>query len=230
VTQQIPATRENRAPSLRVQVPGASSLGTIEVPLGFDRVIGREASADITWADPMISRNHLRLLHDAQGVWVEDLGSTNGTYVNEEMIPAPRRLRDGDRLRAGQTVATFADLPPPDSPAAELGRPQSVAGACPGCGAVNAADLWFCTRCGREQRRIPVPLSYESTDRVDLLRDELISPQGGIRPAPFRSAMRAGNGGRRVQYNEGLALPTILFRLLMLGIVCAAITVLIYPS
>jgi pSer/pThr/pTyr-binding forkhead associated (FHA) protein len=59
--------------------------------------------ADVPLADATISSRHAAILADANGVYVEDTASTNGTYVNEEHIGmnGKRELRDGDRLRFG---------------------------------------------------------------------------------------------------------------------------------
>ncbi len=72
-------------------------------------VIGRETACDLTFADPRLSRRHCRVTPTAAGVWVEDLGSTNGTQVNGR--PARRtRLRDGDVIAVGnQALAYVAD-------------------------------------------------------------------------------------------------------------------------
>jgi hypothetical protein len=64
-------------------------------------------------------------------------------------------------------------------------------------------------------------------DRNDFSADpsSLITAHGTPGRLAFRRAMRAGNGGRPVRYNEGLAVPTIIFRLLLAIIVIAAIIV-----
>jgi predicted component of type VI protein secretion system len=57
--------------------------------------------------DSEISRVHARVFHDPAGqLTVEDLGSTNGTFVNGNRIAAPTPLRSGDQLRVGQTTMT----------------------------------------------------------------------------------------------------------------------------
>ena len=61
-------------------------------------IIGREADADIQIQAPAISRNHAKLSRRPQGYWIEDLGSSNGTFVNgirlEDRVP----LKSGDRI------------------------------------------------------------------------------------------------------------------------------------
>ncbi|MCX6026781.1 MAG: FHA domain-containing protein [Chloroflexi bacterium] len=66
--------------------------------------IGREASADIVIADPEVSRAHARLVSKPGGVIIEDLGSTNGTFVNKQRITAPRAISAGDEITLGETI------------------------------------------------------------------------------------------------------------------------------
>lgn len=66
--------------------------------------IGRDIASDIIINDPEMSRNHARLIRGASGYTIEDLGSTNGVFVNGERISAPRRLKHGDEMGLGETV------------------------------------------------------------------------------------------------------------------------------
>ncbi len=66
--------------------------------------IGREASADIVIADPEVSRAHARLVTKPGGVIIEDLGSTNGTFVNKQRITAPRAISPGDEITLGESI------------------------------------------------------------------------------------------------------------------------------
>lgn len=69
--------------------------------------IGRDLRLDIRPHDPEISRHHAAVTFDGQGFTAEDLGSTNGTYVNEERIVGKRRLKPGDILRVGASSMRF---------------------------------------------------------------------------------------------------------------------------
>ena len=66
--------------------------------------IGREASNDIVLEDPQVSRHHARLTLQAGGYVVEDLGSTNGTFINEQRLMGTRPINPGDKLRLGDNV------------------------------------------------------------------------------------------------------------------------------
>ena len=68
-----------------------------------ETVIGRSGTASIRLNDDGISRKHARILQKGSEVIVEDLGSANGTHVNEERIET-RVLKDGDKIRIGSTT------------------------------------------------------------------------------------------------------------------------------
>lgn len=94
--------------------------------------VGRE-SADVLVPDKTVSRSHARLeLHENGGLTAEDLGSTNGTQVNEELLLShvPRQLADGDRLRFGSVVLTL-HLPSAASVAPEVETPDEGPTALP---------------------------------------------------------------------------------------------------
>ncbi len=75
-----------------------------QTPLEGPIEAGRDQSAALALTDNQVSRRHLRLQPWGQGAWVEDLGSTNGTYVNDQPLHGPREIRPGDRVRIGLTV------------------------------------------------------------------------------------------------------------------------------
>jgi pSer/pThr/pTyr-binding forkhead associated (FHA) protein len=83
-----------------VEGPGAGRQIELTGPL----VIGRDTSADVVLDDGQISRRHARLTPSNGGVVVEDLESTNGTFVNHNEVQAPVELRPGDELLVGVTV------------------------------------------------------------------------------------------------------------------------------
>jgi hypothetical protein len=66
--------------------------------------IGRGGQNDIAIrSDEYASARHARFEPRQDGVWVQDLGSTNGTYLNGARLDRPRRLADGDVVRVGET-------------------------------------------------------------------------------------------------------------------------------
>jgi hypothetical protein len=70
--------------------------------------IGRGRQNDITIStDEYASARHARFEPRQDGVWVQDLGSTNGTYLNGARLDHPRRLTRGDIVRVGETDLRF---------------------------------------------------------------------------------------------------------------------------
>jgi FHA domain len=70
--------------------------------------VGRAAGCGVHVEDAYTSNLHARVYRRDGAVWVEDLGSTNGTWVNAEKIDGPTRLGRGDLLQVGGTVFEMA--------------------------------------------------------------------------------------------------------------------------
>jgi pSer/pThr/pTyr-binding forkhead associated (FHA) protein len=97
-----------------------------EHPVDGELILGREqGTADLVLDDPGVSRRHARVIPDNGGVIVEDLGSSNGTYVNGERISGPVELGAGDEVQLGATIlgvesgAVATALMPPGAPPTE---------------------------------------------------------------------------------------------------------------
>jgi pSer/pThr/pTyr-binding forkhead associated (FHA) protein len=74
-------------------------------------IIGRDPSCDLQLTDGTSSSRHARLSFHHSQWWVEDLQSTNGTFLNEERIYTATVIISGDMLRFGQVVIQVAILP-----------------------------------------------------------------------------------------------------------------------
>ena len=72
--------------------------------LADEITLGRSAGCTITVDDDFVSQMHARVFQRADQIVVEDLGSTNGTYVNRQRVSAPMVMRLGDQLQVGDTV------------------------------------------------------------------------------------------------------------------------------
>jgi len=95
--------KERRGARLRIIEP-AEQEGEV-YPLGEELTVGRGGGCGIVLPDDhFVSTVHARLFRRGDDVFVEDLGSRNGTLVNGETVAAPTRLRRGDRVQFGQTV------------------------------------------------------------------------------------------------------------------------------
>jgi pSer/pThr/pTyr-binding forkhead associated (FHA) protein len=90
----------------RLVVVASPSLdaGLVRVLDSAPVTLGRGAQNDLTLdSDDFASATHARIEPRRDGVWVEDVGSTNGTYVNGARIAKPRALRPGDVIRVGSS-------------------------------------------------------------------------------------------------------------------------------
>jgi len=84
-------------------IPGSSYI--LDKP---EVVLGRELNNDVPVPDPEISRRHARFITRANDVYIEDLGSTNGTFLNGVRVKAPTLLHSGDLITlAESTVFVF---------------------------------------------------------------------------------------------------------------------------
>jgi len=78
-------------------------------------IIGRDPAVDLPISSPAVSRRHARLTRDGGHYALEDLGSSNGTFVNEEKLTGRRPLKSGDQIRLGQAITMVFEVPPPQS-------------------------------------------------------------------------------------------------------------------
>jgi hypothetical protein len=68
--------------------------------------LGR-GEVEIQLHDPFASARHAKLSQQGRTLVIEDLGSTNGTYLNDEPLTGPRPLHDGDRVKIGDSEFTY---------------------------------------------------------------------------------------------------------------------------
>lgn len=94
------------APRLRVETAAGLRDG-VAYDLSEGAVLGRGDQSDIRLEDSFASTSHARLVPQGDVVVLEDLGSTNGTYLNGEPLRGPQPLHVGDRIRIGDSEFTF---------------------------------------------------------------------------------------------------------------------------
>jgi hypothetical protein len=99
-TELDPRLVVERAPG---HVPG------MEYEVGEGAIMGRGDQAEIRLEDPFASSRHARLIRQGAVIVIEDMGSTNGTYLNEELLSGPQPLHPGDRVRIGDSEFTYMD-------------------------------------------------------------------------------------------------------------------------
>jgi hypothetical protein len=87
---------------LVVTSPELDQGGTIEITAAT--TVGRDAGSGIRLdRDEFVSARHARIEPRPDGIWIDDLGSTNGTFVNGARVKRVRALRPGDVVRIGRT-------------------------------------------------------------------------------------------------------------------------------
>jgi transcriptional regulator with GAF, ATPase, and Fis domain len=126
------------------------------LPLEGSCVVGRASTADIQLLDARASREHCRFTVEDGRVWVEDLGSQNGTFVNGEPLPARAPLSPGDEIAVGDSLfvldgdwdvlaARYGEatlhLAPSSSPAHPRARTGAAAGEEPSSGSGASAQV-----------------------------------------------------------------------------------------
>ena len=99
---------EELDPRLVVERAPGHSAG-MEYEVGEGAVMGRGDQAEIRLEDPFASSRHARLVRQGGAVVLEDMGSTNGTYLNEELLSGPQPLHPGDRVRIGDSEFTYLE-------------------------------------------------------------------------------------------------------------------------
>lgn len=72
-----------------------------------DLNIGRGAKAEVVLSDPMVSQLHAQIIRQESDAYLRDLGSSNGTYVNGQLVSVPHTLQSGDVIQMGKTSLTF---------------------------------------------------------------------------------------------------------------------------
>jgi pSer/pThr/pTyr-binding forkhead associated (FHA) protein len=157
-----------------VEGPGAGQQLVLERPA----ILGRATDADLVLADGEVSRHHARVSPASDGrAVVEDLGSANGTFVNQNEVHGPAALDPGDELLLGVTLIQLRSrqqvvdqpsavraVPPPL--AAEPRTPEYVnpevlraeAGSDPSDAAASTLDKYLDVRVRRRAQLAPLAL------------------------------------------------------------------------
>ncbi|NHZ73099.1 MAG: SpoIIE family protein phosphatase [Nitrospirae bacterium] len=79
-----------------------------EVPLADESIlIGRVSESDLVVQDRFLSRQHARLFRKGNHIWIEDLGSSNGTWLNDRRVEQPTEIHPGDELRLSTSYITL---------------------------------------------------------------------------------------------------------------------------
>jgi ABC-2 type transport system ATP-binding protein len=177
-------------PPERLQVLIGPAGGSV-IPIGAALTFGRDAEGPgQLGADAELSRQHARISREADGtLLLEDLGSSNGTYLNDWRIPSPQALSDGDRIGVGQSLLELTGIP------RSAARPASVIGSSVRDPTSRGSDRMVLTVEGVKksysQREIlkGIDLEVAAGEVVGLLgpngagKTTLVSIVAGLRPA-----------------------------------------------
>jgi hypothetical protein len=125
---------------------------------GPEVIIGRSPDCQITIEDPLVSRQHARILIDESGARVVDLGSRNGVRINGSLIRGEAPLQHNDRLRLGTQDLVFLVL---DESSARLTRATGFMTHCRGCSRPFPGESAACPHCGEPS--IPDPDADSNT-------------------------------------------------------------------
>lgn len=147
--------------------------GARYVPTDRYFTLGRSLSNSIVLHGNTVSRNHARICWQRNRIFLQDLGSTYGTLVNERYVQGDALLCDGDRMQMGDVYIVFHERPRAGTDAGEqtppfgVPRPQpppdTRLGAnmvhCPRCGTPNLRNNSACYRCGSPLLLLAEPLA-----------------------------------------------------------------------
>ncbi len=97
------AKRQRGEPRILIITQGNQTGDYAELAGGLI-LIGRGADCQLILDDDYVSTRHARVISGENGIYAEDLGSTNGTYVNGQRITAPTTITMSDTVRIGKTI------------------------------------------------------------------------------------------------------------------------------
>jgi pSer/pThr/pTyr-binding forkhead associated (FHA) protein len=99
----------DKALELRLRVVDPPQRRGRVFELGDEVTVGRSPGCAVPLDDDTFASSiHARVFRRSGELWLEDLGSTNGTWVNDERLDNPVRLRRGDRVKVGSTILEVA--------------------------------------------------------------------------------------------------------------------------
>lgn len=152
-------------------------------------VLGREAITDIVLQDPEVSRRHAQITFQGGRYFIEDLGSTNGTFVNSQRISVPTWLNDGDLIEMGESLSitfqstenaldeTVVNPEPTRDPDKTVAEGEAVPG-------MATPQFQY------EYETPPLPAGYEEATFQGVEPEEYRGPQESLPPPPTTAQNR----------------------------------------
>ncbi len=115
-------------------------------------LIGRSSECEVTIEDPLVSRQHARIVIEGGKVNVEDLGSRNGVKINGAAVRKPTQLKDRDRLRIGTQELVFCEVTQQAADSARAVRITGYLRYCAQCGMPYPQEAPACPTCGSTEQ------------------------------------------------------------------------------
>ena len=104
-TRPVPRAGPGRpARRLPRELVVSDERGRRTFPLKDSLTVGRAATCDVVVSDTYVSNVHARIFQRDGGWWLEDLGSTNGTWMNRTRVSSPTAIGPGDQVRMGKAT------------------------------------------------------------------------------------------------------------------------------
>jgi len=135
-------------------------LQEFDLPRGAT-IIGRSLDCNLTIEDPLVSREHARIVIDEDHARIEDLGSRNGVRLNGLRVRQPAMLRDGDRVRIGTQDLVFCRVDPNGK---THSRTTGVLRLCAKCRLPYAREALSCPHCEATEQTDEGTLTTDSED------------------------------------------------------------------
>jgi predicted component of type VI protein secretion system len=111
---------ENMPPTFRLVIRTGPTAGKVHVLDKPEMTVGRDLNTEIVINDPEISRRHARFFLQGSTYLVEDLGSTNGTFVNNQRLSGPHMLRPGEVITFGERITAAFEVTLVDADATQV--------------------------------------------------------------------------------------------------------------
>ena len=159
--------------------PTAGKVHTLDQEEIF---IGRDLNNDIVINNPEVSRRHCRLLLQGLNYVVEDLGSTNGTFVNGQRLSGPHILYPGEVMTLGETITLVYESTQPHSDA------TIVSGQIEDPGATMQAQPMYEEPAQAAPPPQPVPETPDAYDPYRALPEEPVADSPYAAPEPYDMA------------------------------------------
>jgi predicted component of type VI protein secretion system len=140
-------------------------------------LLGRDLANDIAIGDPEVSRRHARLIWRDDNILLEDLGSTNGTFLNGERISSPKQLRAGDVITFGENVVMVFEKTSYD-PDATIVSPRGAEPAQPA--QVTPPPKYQEVQEPQYYQQAPEPSTYEQPEPQPPVSRPVKEKKGGL--------------------------------------------------